>query len=153
MTSRASGSTTTPISHANDPAPPVGSRVVHTAEEWRRLLTAEQFHILREGGTEPPFRNAYHDEHRAGTYLCGGCGAPLFSSRDKFESGTGWPSFTRPIEDGRLTEIRDVSHGMVRTEIRCARCDGHLGHVFPDGPAPTHLRYCMNSGAMEFRPD
>lgn len=143
----------TPRSHANEPVPPVGSRVQRTAEEWRRLLTPEQFYILREAGTEPAFHNAYWDEHRAGTYLCGGCGAPLFTSRDKFESGTGWPSFTRPIEPGRVTEVRDASHGMVRTEVRCSRCEGHLGHVFPDGPAPTHLRYCMNSGAMEFRPD
>ncbi|MFO0693930.1 MAG: peptide-methionine (R)-S-oxide reductase MsrB [Polyangiales bacterium] len=141
----------TPVSHADEPVPPIGDRLRLSDAEWRRRLTREQYEVLRQEGTEPPFQNAYFDDHRAGTFLCGGCGAPLFASRDKFDSGTGWPSFTRPIEEGRVVEHADRSLGMLRTEVRCARCDGHLGHVFPDGPPPTRLRYCINSVSLELK--
>jgi peptide-methionine (R)-S-oxide reductase len=136
------------------PTPPrIGQRLTLTDAEWRRRLTREQYRVLREQGTERAFSGAYHDEHRDGTYHCAACGAPLFSSRDKFESGTGWPSYTRPIERGRVAEETDESLGMSRTEVHCARCGGHLGHVFPDGPPPTGLRYCINSVSLDFVPE
>jgi len=124
-----------------------------TDAAWRERLTPEQYRVARQGGTEPPFRGAYCDEHRAGTYRCVCCGAPLFRSDAKFESGCGWPSFFEPLEGADLVELEDASHGMVRTEIRCAGCDAHLGHVFPDGPPPTGLRYCINSVCLDLEPD
>jgi peptide-methionine (R)-S-oxide reductase len=131
----------------------VSEKVVRTDEEWRSLLTSEQFRVLRRAGTEPAFSGEYTDLEDEGIYRCAGCGAELFSSADKFHSGCGWPSFTRPIGEEAVTEHVDRSFGMSRTEVRCASCDGHLGHVFPDGPRPTGLRYCINSVSLDFVAD
>jgi len=128
----------------------VSDKVVRTDEEWRSLLTTEQFRVLRRAGTEPAFSGEYTDLEDEGIYRCAGCSAELFSSRDKFHSGCGWPSFTRPVEAEAVTEHTDQSFGMRRVEVRCARCEGHLGHVFTDGPKPTGLRYCINSVSLEF---
>jgi peptide-methionine (R)-S-oxide reductase len=120
--------------------------------EWRKQLSHQAYYVLRKAGTERPWTGKYNRNKAEGEYVCGGCGHPLFHSSHKFDSGTGWPSFTQPIENGFVEEVRDASYGMVRTEVRCSTCGGHLGHVFNDGPAPTGLRYCINSVALDFRP-
>jgi peptide-methionine (R)-S-oxide reductase len=125
--------------------------VQKTDEEWRRVLTPEQYAVLRGHATEPPGSCALLDEHREGTFTCAGCGQPLFKTGRKFESGTGWPSFFAPL-DGAIGETVDRAYGMVRTEVHCSQCRGHLGHVFPDGPPPTGLRYCINGLALNFEP-
>jgi peptide-methionine (R)-S-oxide reductase len=126
--------------------------VEKTDDEWRRLLTPQQYAVLRGHGTEPPGSCALLHEDREGTFVCAGCGQPLFRAERKFESGTGWPSFFAPLE-GAIDETVDRAHGMVRTEVHCSQCGGHLGHVFPDGPPPTGLRYCINGLALNFTPN
>jgi peptide-methionine (R)-S-oxide reductase len=120
-----------------------------TEEEWRARLSPERFRILRQGATEPAFTGELWNEKRQGVYRCAGCGTELFSSDTKYDSGSGWPSFSQPVEDGRIAEKSDTSYGMVRTEILCSACGGHLGHIFDDGPHPTGLRYCVNSASLE----
>src|SRR5262245_59730727 len=122
-------------------------------DEWRRALTPQQFRVLREHGTEPSGTSPLNHEKRDGTFRCAACGQPLFSSDAKFESGTGWPSFFAPLEAGAIGTTPDRSFGMTRTEVHCGKCGRHLGHVFPDGPPPSGLRYCMNGVALDFRPD
>jgi len=124
-------------------------KIHKTDQEWRQRLTAEQYRILREKGTERPFTGQYAETNTPGTYMCAACGLELFASDTKFNSGCGWPSFYQPIEGAHVEEQEDLSYGMRRTEVTCARCGGHLGHVFPDGPRPTGMRYCINSASLQ----
>ena len=127
-------------------------KVEHTDDEWRALLSSNAFRVLRRAGTEPPFNNEFWDNHAEGEYHCGGCTQLLFDSKDKFDSGTGWPSFTRPVTPEAVEVNTDTTLGMTRTEVRCSWCGGHLGHLFDDGPPPLYTRYCMNSASLTFQP-
>ena len=128
-------------------------KIEKTDAQWREELTPEQYHVLREHGTDRAFAGLYTDEKTPGTYQCAGCGTALFTSETKYDSGSGWPAFTTPADDGVIAEVADDSHGMRRVEVRCATCDGHLGHVFPDGPGASGMRYCVNSAALKLDPD
>lgn len=128
-------------------------KVTKTEQEWREQLSPEAYHVCREHGTEAPFSGKFYQHKSNGVYHCVCCNAPLFTSDTKFDSGTGWPSYFEPYSEDALTEIKDTSFGMVRVEVRCAKCDAHLGHVFPDGPEPTGLRYCINSVCLTFEED
>jgi len=127
-------------------------KIVKTDQEWKTELSAEEYNVLRKHGTERAFTGKYHATTDPGTYVCRGCGQPLFESGTKFDAGCGWPSFYQPVAEGAVTEKEDRSYGMKRTEVLCSRCDGHLGHVFEDGPNPTGLRYCMNSASLDLKP-
>jgi peptide-methionine (R)-S-oxide reductase len=131
----------------------MAEKINKTEQEWQEQLSPEQYQVTRQCGTEPPFSGKYWKTKDKGTYTCVCCGAPLFNSETKFESGTGWPSFWKPVDESAIAENTDRSHSMTRVEARCARCDAHLGHVFPDGPRPTGLRYCMNSASLDLKPE
>jgi peptide-methionine (R)-S-oxide reductase len=124
-----------------------------TEADWKKALSPEQYRVLRRKGTEPAFTGAYHDHKERGTYVCAGCGNPLFDSASKYDSGTGWPSYSAPISQTAVATAEDREYGMVRTEVMCSKCGGHLGHVFDDGPRPTGMRYCINSASLGFRPE
>jgi peptide-methionine (R)-S-oxide reductase len=129
----------------------IKSKVTKTEEEWKKLLSPEEYHVLREKGTEPAFSGKYLKNKKNGTYVCAGCGNPLFSSETKFDSGTGWPSFWSPVSEDSVEEKVDDRFGMHRTEVRCKKCGGHLGHVFGDSPTPSGQRYCINSVSLKFK--
>src|SRR5690606_8743100 len=133
---------------------PMPEKLILTDAEWRERLTPEQYQILRQAGTERAFTGKYEKNKAPGEYVCAACGQPLFASDAKFDSGSGWPSFTRPAEESAVEEHRDTAHGMIRTEVVCSRCESHLGHVFPDGPSEQGgLRYCVDSASLEFKPE
>lgn len=129
------------------------AEIKKTDDEWRAELTPEQYRVLREHGTERAFTGEYNDHKGDGVFMCAACGEELFRSDDKFDSGSGWPSFTRPAGQDQVESHTDTTHGMIRTEVHCQKCGGHLGHVFPDGPAPTGQRYCINSVSLQFKDD